>query len=147
MFKIGGASVHYHILNEESRNYFQRAFVVSGAALDYFALYEPDHYKRVQECFDIEDKTKLIEYLKSTDSKILAECYATQDFGKLLVSLPWVPTIENPSTKGAFLTKSPEDILNSNEAPMMDILFSFTSEVFNKKIDTFSKYHFVFFDN
>lgn len=131
--ETGGTSVHYHVLNLESRKYFNRAYLASGVALDYFALHEPDHLGRLYEFSKTQDKKQLIKYLKSTDSQILAECYSTLDFGNVLVSLPWVPTIESPLTKGAFLTKTPEEILNSNEAPVMDILFSFTSEVFTHR--------------
>lgn len=54
---------------------------------------------------------------------VLAKCF--------ILKSPFLfqPTIESSSVVGAFLTKMPEEIYNSNEAPAMDTMFSLTTEV------------------
>ncbi|XP_031623525.1 esterase B1-like [Contarinia nasturtii] len=123
----GGASVNYHMLNEESRKYFNRAFAMSSSALNFYALYEPNHLEIMQNFSNIQDKDKLIEHLKKEDSAILEQFRSTTSRGLVLLQSPWVPTIENSTTKGAFITESPEEIYKS-KAPVMDTLFSFTSQ-------------------
>ena len=129
--RIGGASVNYQMLNEESRKYFNRAFAISGSSLNYYPLYEPNHLERMQNFSNIQDKQKLVEYLKTADSATLANAHRTNDLGQFLLETCWVPTIENPEIKGAFMTKTPEEIYKSDKAPVMDVMFSFASQVFN----------------
>lgn len=117
------------MLNEDSRKYFNRAFLLSGSAFDFFALSESDHFERIQEFAKIFDREQLIEFLKIANSTDLANLHTLSSFGKTLIS-PWAPTIENPKTVGAFLTKPLKEIYQSNNAPVMDTMFSFTSQVF-----------------
>ncbi|XP_031635932.1 cholinesterase 2-like [Contarinia nasturtii] len=124
----GGASVSYHMLNEKSRKYFQRAMSLSSTALNYYSLYEPNHLERVQNCTNIQDKNKLIEYLRKGDAGTIAECGQMMKMEPIRFESPWVPTIENPKTRGAFITKSPEEIYKSEKAPIMDTLFTFNSQ-------------------
>ncbi|XP_031627086.1 esterase B1-like [Contarinia nasturtii] len=124
----GAASVNYQMLNEESRKYFQRALLLSSTALNYYTLYEPNHLERMQKHSNIQDKDELVEYLKTLDSDTLSQCETTSDFGTILLQSHWVPTIEDSKTKGAFLTKHPEEIYQSDEAPAMDTVLSMTSQ-------------------
>lgn len=126
--RIGGASVNFQMLNEESRKYFNRAFLISGTALTYFALSEPNHMERMQNYSGIKDIEKLIEYLKTIDSEMIAKCHETTEFKHLFIS-PWVPTIEIMK-KGAFITRRPEEIYSYDTNLVMDTLWSFTSQVF-----------------
>lgn len=82
----------------------------------------------MQEFSSIEDKDKLIEHLTKVDSAILERFRSTKDFGAILLQSPWVPTIENSSVKGAFITEPPEEIYKSDKAPQMDTFFSFASQ-------------------
>lgn len=116
------------MLNEESRKYFNRAYLGSSSVLSHYTLSEVDHLQRMKEFSKIDDKDKLIEYLKTTSSDVLSTCHPFSMNGESL-SVPWVPTIENPNTVGAFITKTPEDIYNSDRAPVMDAMLSFTSKV------------------
>lgn len=102
---------------------------MSGTVFNYYAMYKPHHLRRIQDYANIEDKNKLIEYLKTTDTNTLANCSKAEGLGTTLLVVAWAPTIESPSTKGAFITKTPEEIYNSDEAPTMDAMFSFTSQV------------------
>lgn len=117
------------MLNEESKKYFNRAILLSSTALNYYALHEPNHLESLQQISKIRDEHKLVEYLKTTNSFTLATIQATNDFGKILLKTPWAPTIESPTTKGAFITKHPEEIYKSEKAPVIDTIFGFTSQV------------------
>lgn len=127
MILVGGASVIYHMLNEQSRSYFTRAYSANGSPFGYFSLSESNHMNRMQECSNINEPLRLIEYLRATDSKTLIQCHF--DSGKTMKP-EWAPTIEKPDTPGAFISQMPEDTYNSSQAPIMDALFSFTSQVF-----------------
>lgn len=127
--------MNYHMLNKESRKYFTRALPMSGVSLVYWALDEPNHFKRMQQFTNIDDRSELVDYLKTANAQNLAASMPTSNT-EILLSFPWVPTIENSATRGAFLTQRPEDIYNSDEAPIMDAMFTFTSEVFNCHVST-----------
>lgn len=116
------------MLNEESRKYFNRAYLASGAVFNYWALDENDHLKKMQEYAKIDDVQQLIEYLKTLDSESLGDCYSWDTVGNL-VAPPWLPTIESSETDGAFLTKTPDEIYASDNPPVMDTLIAFNSHV------------------
>lgn len=71
----------------------------------------------------------MIEYLKTAEmAKILYGCFPIERImGRVLYT--WVPTIEMPNAPGAFLTKTPNEIYNSTEAPVIDAMFDFMAEV------------------
>lgn len=130
LLKFSGAkSIQYHMLNEESRKYFQRAFMISGTALS-TATYASSAYgandlQQARQCLQIDDIDRLIEHLKVVNASVIARCFPVQIPGDL--SLTWTPTIESNSTHGAFLTEAPIDIYNSGKAPRMDTMFAFNS--------------------
>ena len=124
----GGASVNYHMLNEESRKYFNRAFVMSSTALNSYAFRKANHVQHLQEYSKTCKMNDLIEYLKKTNATVLNKSYRFDYFGNV-VHPTYVPTIENPNAIGAFMTKTPEELYRSDSAPIMDAMFSFTSQV------------------
>lgn len=115
------------MLHDESRKYFNRVFAFSGSAFCAYAMRKPNHVQLIQECSQIYDMNKLIDYLKSSKTSTLNACYPWIYPGGLISK--WVPTIESPNTKGRFFTKTPDDIYSSGKAPPMDSMFSFTSQV------------------
>lgn len=117
------------MLNEESRKCFNRAFLLSGSAFNYYALSENNHLKRIQEYAGIRNQEQLVEYLKTVDGNALAISMMWNHNG-MVFNIPWVPTIESPGTPGAFLTKTPAEIYESKDAPVLDTMFSFNSKVF-----------------
>lgn len=115
------------MLNEESRKYFNRAFISSSSAFSYYAFANANHLDQMKSCSEIRSKEKLIQFLKTVDSKELDGC---QTFSFTNVSaVPWGPTIENSETIGAFKTMTPNETYNSDNPPVMDTLFSFNSQV------------------
>lgn len=122
----GGSSVAFQMLNVNSRKYFQRAYASSGTAFSSFSLRRRNHMQLLQNCSHLNDVTKIIEYLKETDAmKILFDCYPAENGTRRV----WAPTIEMPTAVDPFLTKTPNDIYDSNDAPVMDAMFSFSEEV------------------
>lgn len=101
---------------------------MSGSAFTYFALTEGDHMKRMQNCSKTNDMKMVVKYLKTTETDVIAQCGFETVWGKTLKP-NWTPTIEKPNTVGAFITQSPDDIYNSDSAPVMDTMFSITNQV------------------
>lgn len=110
-----------HMLNEQSRKYFHRAFVLSNTAFSPFAIRRANHIRRIRKCTKIFDITKMVKYLKKAKAETLTECYPY----KHDLNPTWVPTIER---NRGFLTRMPDEIYNSNKAPIMDAMFSFTAK-------------------
>lgn len=50
-YTTGGASAHYHVLSEESRKYFTRAIIMSGSALNRWALSEKSEEEDLSNMF------------------------------------------------------------------------------------------------
>lgn len=123
----GGASVHYHMVNENSLNYFKRVIAMSSSGFSSYALREANHVEEIQECTQIYDMNELITYLKTAPSNAFDECYPwTSPDGLHPI---WVPTIEPTYATDAFLTKLLDKFYSLGEAPNMDVMFSFTPEV------------------
>lgn len=116
------------MLNEESRKYFTRAVPVSGSPYSYFALKTEDHLQRMYDCSKTTDQKSLVEYLKTASLEEIQQCKWETSWGNT-INPKWVPTIEKPDAKMAFITQSPDDIYNSDNAPVMDVLFSFSNNV------------------
>lgn len=115
------------MLNEISRKYFTRAYPISGSAYSSYALLKENHVHKIQNCSQIHDMDKLIEYIRTTDADVLRHCYSYKFPGEL--HPVWVPTIESPNTVGAFMTKTPDEMYSLGMAPAMDTMFSFASQV------------------
>lgn len=125
----GAASVTFQMLNAESRKYFNRAFASSGTGSVWFILRKANHVPEIRKCLRTNETNmdKLVAQLKTADRRVLQMC-SLHDFSKSFV-LTWVPTVEKANAREPFLTKSPNDIYNSDDAPIMDSLFSFNAEV------------------
>lgn len=102
---------------------------MSSTAFNFYALTERSRLNVIKECSKLNDIEQIISYLKKTDTNTIAKCHRHN--GLLDIdNITWMPTIESAETPGAFLTKTPEEIYESGAAPMMDVMFSFTSKVF-----------------
>lgn len=110
---------HAHMLNAESRKYFTRAYMVSGTVSPW-KLRSDNHLSKIQECLDFNGThTELLDYMKSATSTTLAKCN----------HLLWVLYIESPNATAPFITQTPDEIYNSDSAPVMDAMFTFASQV------------------
>lgn len=119
--------VSYQMLNEESRKYFNRAYMASGTALDFQGFRRSNHRQTIQKCFQLNKIDEIIDFLKSNSAEVLTSCSSKRVYNSIL--LTWVPTVEPADTNGSFLNASPAEIYTSDSAPVMDSLFTFTSQV------------------
>lgn len=104
-------------------------YAASGTIFSGTAFNKTTHWQRIPECFGInDDREQIMEFLKEANSRILSACYPFVYPGQ--IQMHWVPTIESQNTTGAFLTQTPEEIFNSKKAPIIDTMFSFTSQVY-----------------
>lgn len=117
----GASFAHLQMLNKISRRLVKRAYFASGSTLNpvFYPWRRPNQMRQIKTCFQINDTNTLIDYLKTANSRSLADCTAPI----------WIPVVENPNVPSAFLTDEPENILKSRNAPVMDAMFSFTTQV------------------
>lgn len=125
LFRLGSASVHLHILNDESHKYFQRAYADSGSAFQPYVITKTDHVQHLQDCLNITGMDQLIERLNMENSIKLMNCSTNEAPNPF--NIIWAPVVENSNAKNPFLTKTIEDIYNGM-ALAMDVLFSFTAQ-------------------
>lgn len=103
-FPTGGASTHFHILSPESRKYFNRAILMSGSALNFWALSAVDNH--VYSAFNManiwqqpqSNLTNLVEWLKIFPAQKFLE-FSRPNFGDAGIhEFPFVPIIERTLT-------------------------------------------------
>lgn len=120
---VGASFVHAHMLNFESRKYFRRAFMSSGCVSN-FHLRKDNHLPILQECLQM-NKTgnELAKFLKTASRLELSGCNY----------LPWIISMESPNAPQPFISQTPAEIYKSDKAPVMDAIFTISSQVFNLK--------------
>lgn len=118
----------FHLLNEESRKYFNRAYLSSSSVFSHYALHRANHLQGMKDFTGISADEELIKYLRTANSDFLSKHYPFT-YGKSLTP-PWVPTIEHTNAVRPFITKTPDEIYGTGEAQAIDIMFSFNSKVF-----------------
>lgn len=104
------------MLNKESQQYFNRGYASSGTALN--AWQRKNHVKLIQDCSQLYGAIEILKFLKTATSQRLLQCKDA-----------WLPTIESPLTRGAFLTQPPDAIYKSNASLPIHTMFSITSQV------------------
>lgn len=124
-FRTGAAWANAHMLNKKSRKYFTRAYLASGTSLNYYNYHKNNHLQAIQKCLNIHDMDKLIEFLKVAKPSELFKCNEL-DFTGIET---WTTTLECANAPDAFLTKTPDEIYNSNDAPQKEAMFSIVDQV------------------
>lgn len=121
----GGAYANVQMLNKKSRSFFTRSFAASGTSLNYYGYRKNNHLQQIQKCLNIYDVNKLVDYLKVAQPSDLFKCNVLDFTG-----IPtWTTTLECANVPDAFLTKTPDEIYNSNDAPQKDAMFSIVDQV------------------
>lgn len=115
------------MLNEESRKYFNRAFMLSSSAYSTYTFRTANHVQHLKDYSKINELNNLVEYLKISNASILTKSYFYDFYGEIRPI--WVPTFESPNTIGAFMTEVPDELYRTGKAAVMDAVFSFTKEV------------------
>lgn len=101
---------------------------MSGSVFSYFAFSYANHQIKFQECAHTRDVNQMIEYIKTADARDLVQCLYKPDWGVTLKP-EWVPTIEPNDTAGAIITEVPIAIWASDNAPVLDVLFTMVNQV------------------
>ncbi|XP_026824937.1 venom carboxylesterase-6 isoform X2 [Ooceraea biroi] len=120
----GGASVHYHMINPVSQDFFHRAISQSGTVYCPWTLAPPGSAKRKAEqvgrllnC-DTESSEQLIECLrKKSATDLIGTDRSFQVYGYCPM-IPFKPVIE-PDHPGAFIVENP--IISMHKGNMADI--------------------------
>lgn len=91
-----------------------------SGSLNYWKLRKDNHVPLIQKCLQIYNTNpELVDYLKIANYTNLFKCN----------HLNWAVSVENPNVAGGIITKTPEEIYNSENPPVLDTLFSFASQV------------------
>ncbi|XP_030024687.2 venom carboxylesterase-6 [Manduca sexta] len=125
----GAASVHLHMLSPESKGLFHRAIAQSGVALSPWALAQHPSERAFELGrelgIDTNNTAELLGYLRATPSELLVKAGAriavaasTSADLQSTVALPFLPVLE-PEAPGAFLTKSPKELLPGADVPFL----------------------------
>lgn len=129
----GSASVHYHILSEKSKGLFERAVLISGTAINPWALTE-NPLGKAQLLGDLlgcpsDNNPKLVECLRQVPGRDLGKAIKRFfKFGNVLPVTPFGPTVEHVHDD-AFITKSPYQLLKNGEVPnQVPMIVSFVKD-------------------
>lgn len=107
---LGGASVNYHILSAESRNYFRNAICMSGSVGNPWAF--PSECDHVNNAYEIAEKLgnpqnsydELVTFLKTTPAEALNQFSTTVAPNAVQISIVFGPTIESNFDANIFET-------------------------------------------
>lgn len=126
----GGASVGFHLIAEQSWDFFDRAILMSGTMMAPWGL-EMDAEKarndaflvgRLAGCGEATNSGELLTCLRNVDEQRLAGA-ANLALGTTTNVIPLVPTID-----GEFITDDPRHLLEQNKFKMCDIMTGNTKD-------------------
>lgn len=129
----GSASVHYQLLTPLNKNLISGAILESGTALGFWSLSTDDmnleNTKKLASLLDCptNNTRDLVDCLKRQDAKMI-----TAQLAKLVVwdndpPITFRPVIESDS-EGAFITKTPFEIIKNGEAAKVPILVGYNTD-------------------
>ncbi|XP_055629199.1 cholinesterase 2-like isoform X2 [Toxorhynchites rutilus septentrionalis] len=122
----GAASVTYHLYSRSSSGLFQQAFALGGSMLAPWAfLYDADSYSH-QYFSDL--NVTSVEELKRIPFKTLWSQDVVYKFATVFYGF-CVPSAENDSP-GAFITRSPQELVREKPINSVPLLFGQSSEEF-----------------
>lgn len=95
---------------------------MSSGCVSAYHLRTDNHLPFLQECLQT-NKTgnELIEFLKAASRLELSGCNY----------MSWVVSMESPNAPQPFIWQTPAEIYQSDKAPVMDAMFSVSSQVFS----------------
>ncbi|XP_060518494.1 juvenile hormone esterase-like isoform X2 [Cylas formicarius] len=126
----GGSSVHFHVISPSCRGLFHGAIIQSGSTLNSWPWGKLDGAISVVNKIGVKAKTQkeALDVLKSLSAYELVR--VLEQMGITECSNDWQdisPVIEYPH-EGAFLTKSPIDILNAGEQNQVPLILGYNSK-------------------
>lgn len=113
------------MLNAESRKYFTRVYLVSGTVSPR-NLHRDSQLPYVRRCLQFNgSNAELLDYMKTAPSATLSKCHY----------MDRILHIEGPNAIAPFITKTPDEIYDSDEAPVIDAMYTFASQVNSLSFD------------
>ncbi|XP_031621135.1 uncharacterized protein LOC116339416 [Contarinia nasturtii] len=128
----GGISAHFHVLSNESRQYFRNAIVMSGTADSIWSLSEVhNHTSLAFQIADALNETKttieeLIEYFKTIPAEKIKYTAMHESSFYRTMNFKFSPIIEKNNANHPFLVEYPEEIYKKSNIDT-DIVFYHTS--------------------
>ncbi|XP_058988202.1 esterase-5B-like isoform X2 [Musca domestica] len=132
-FSAGGASTHYHVLNQETKNLAKTAVSYSGVALNPWALSTTARQNalkvaKILKCPNLENTQEVKKCLQAKPAgDIVSSVKYLLNFGYNPFST-FGPVVEHTKAANAFMTKHPRDIIKSGEYSQIPHLVTVTSE-------------------
>lgn len=124
----GGTSVHFHMISQKSRHYFQRAILHSGMALSYYSLDKTPRKRALnlakQIGCPVNDSSEMLKCLKSVNAFDLVrhQNCASDPTAETDLILPSLERVQN--NEDAFLTENPFDLLKSGNVSEIPVIFA-----------------------
>lgn len=131
----GGGSVSWHCLSDISRNLFARAIIMSGSALNTWAITPKREWAlRLAKALGYDgndcDEGYILDFLQNADPvKMIEEqkrLIRPEESGK--ITFPFAPHIEPYVTSNTFIAKHPIDLVKTAWSNEIDILIGGTSD-------------------
>ncbi|KAG5677879.1 hypothetical protein PVAND_007596 [Polypedilum vanderplanki] len=130
----GGGSVSYHCIVEASKNLFHRAIIMSGCALNMWALTpQRDWAMRLAKILgyeESEEEKNILEFLQNADpvkmTEVQKKLIRPEEFGK--ITFAFAPHIEPYKTSETFISKRPIELIRTAWSNDIDILIGGTSD-------------------
>lgn len=141
---VGATSASHHMLNDESRKYFQRILIMSGTANTYKMFLEGNHrclveiFAKKYEKWIGSSLEEIIELLKSVSEKEILDFAAevqSQPHDQLefeivaTLNVFWVPIVEAENAIRPFLQENPEEKLENAKDLSIPTYYTTTSRV------------------
>lgn len=83
-------------------------------------LHRDSQLPYVRRCLQFKgSNAELLDYMKSAPSATLSKCHY----------MDRILHIEGPNAAAPFITKTPDEIYDSDEAPVIDAMYTFASQV------------------
>lgn len=132
----GSASTHLHLLSSESRPYFQKAILQSGAALSQWVMQKEAELKATKLANLLKKGDKALETDKDIYDTLMSadpvEMYVnanktlSEAERKRGLPIPFCPVVELPS-EGAIITETPLELMRKMKVNYKPVMIGYTS--------------------
>lgn len=127
----GGMSVQVHMVSPLSRDFFHRAFVMSGGVLPQLksASSQPHWVAKLARLINCPEDGNAFECVRKADTATITDSLRKIfEFGWDNPVYPWLPIVEPKSDEAPFLNEDPMQLLEGGEFNKIPIMFSITKD-------------------
>ena len=128
----GGSSVSWHCVSEGSKGLFHKAIIMSGCILNPWSMTpNKDWAFRLASKLGYggnENEKEILKFLQQADPMKIIEFQSTLIKPDERIAFSFAPTIEHYPTEGAFILKTPMEMLKNAWSNDIDILIGGTSD-------------------